>query len=373
MPNSKRKRKIRYAVVGLGHIAQIAVLPAFQHTENAELAAVVSSNPDKLRAAQDMYGVKNIYTYEQYDRCLQSGEIDAAYIAVPNDQHKEYAVRAAHAGIHVLCEKPMAVTSDDCMEMISACEQNNVKLMIGYRLHFEAANLKAIEIAQSGRLGDLRTFHSFFGFQVRPGNIRIQAARGGGAVYDIGIYCINAARYIFQDEPVEVFACHGESGDERFKEVDETTSAVLKFPKGRVATFTCSFNIPDIQRYTVIGTKGILTVEPAYDYALDLKHRLSIDGKVKEQTFSARDQFGPELTYFARCILTDSEPEPDGWEGLADLQIIEAVYKSGQCGMPVRLVPFQRNKDRANPSQVINKPAVEEPQLVHVEAPTLGS
>jgi predicted dehydrogenase len=367
----KRQKKIRYAVVGLGHIAQSAVLPAFQHVDNAELVALISGDPEKSRDLGERYETKT-YTYEEFDACLRRGEVDAVFIAAPNNLHCEYTVRAAHAGVHVLCEKPMAATRNDCEQMIEACEQNDVKLMVAYRLHFEAANLSAIEIAKSGRLGDLRAFQSFFAMQVRPGNIRLSAEHGGGSVHDIGIYCINAARYIFQDEPVEVIAYSSDGADERFQEVDEMTSAVLKFPNGRLATFTSTFNAPDLQQYTVVGTKGVLRVNPAYDYSADLKHYLTIDGQTEETVFPKRDQFAAELTYFADCVLSGTDPEPDGWEGMADVQIIEAIYKSAQCGSPVKLVPFQRNKKRADLSQEIARPPVEEPELIGVQAPIIG-
>jgi predicted dehydrogenase len=367
----KPRNKVRFAVAGLGHIAQSAVLPAFQNVENAELAALVSGDPEKNRTLGARYNAKT-YSYDQFDECVRSGDVDAVYIALPNDQHREYTVLAAHAGVHVLSEKPMAVTREDCEQMIEACEQNRVTLMIAYRLHFEAANLAAIDVAQSGRLGDLRAFNSFFSMQVRPGNIRVQPQHGGGTVYDIGIYCINAARYIFQDEPTEVIAYSSEGFDDRFRGVDEMTCAVLRFPHGRLATFTSSFNAPGVQQYTVTGTEGVLRVDPAYDYSVDLKHHLTIGGKTEETVFPKRDQFAGELTYFADCVLTGKEPEPDGWEGLADVQIIESIYKSAQSGSPVRLVPFHRNKKRADLSQEIARPPVEEPELVRVQAPVMG-
>jgi glucose-fructose oxidoreductase len=315
--------------------------------------------------------VKHTASYDGLEECLKAAEIDAIYIALPNDMHRDFTVRSAHCGVHVLCEKPMAVTSSECAEMIDACTDNNVKLMIAYRLHFEAANLEAIEIAKSGRLGDLRLFDSVFAMQVRPGNIRVQKGHGGGSVYDIGIYCINAARYIFQDEPTEVFACEGTDGDGRFQEVDEMMSVILRFPHERLANFTCSFNGPGLQFYNVMGTRGNLRVEPAYDYAVDLKHRLRVGDEEEEQTFPKRDQFAAELTYFADCVLHRRDPEPDGWEGLQDVQLVEAIYKSAKSGMPVKVQAFHRDKPRACRSQEITKPPVDEPELVGVEAPTL--
>jgi glucose-fructose oxidoreductase len=371
MARAGDNHKIRYAVVGLGHIAQSAILPAFQNAKNAELKALVSGDAAKARVLAERYGSPTVWTYDQYEECLGSGEVDSVYIALPNDMHREFTIKSAHAGVHVLCEKPMAVTGEECAQMIDACAEKNVKLMIAYRLHFEEANLRAIEIAKSGKLGDLRLFNSVFSMQVRPGNIRVKREHGGGSVYDIGVYCINAARYIFQDEPSEVFAWEGTNGDARFQDVDEMMSVILRFSKERLATFTCSFNGPGVQYYTIMGTAGSLCVDPAYDYAVDLKHHLCTGGKTTTKTFAKRDQFGPELSYFADCILQNRDPEPDGWEGSQDVQIIEAIYKSAKCGMPVKVQAFQRNKDRANLSQEIRKPPVEEPELVGVQPPTL--
>src|SRR5262245_31511368 len=229
-PRSTQK-KIRYAVVGVGHIAQVAVLPAFKHARrNSELTALVSGDAKKREVLAQKYHVRNAASYDQYDNLLRSGDIDVVYIALPNNLHAEYAIRAAQAGIHVLCEKPMAVTAKECAAMILAARKHDVKLMIAYRLHFEEANLKAIQIVKSGKLGEPRVFNSVFGLDVKEGNIRIQADLGGGTLYDLGVYCINAARNLFQSEPEEVFAYSGTRNDRRFKEIDEMTSAVLRFP-----------------------------------------------------------------------------------------------------------------------------------------------
>jgi glucose-fructose oxidoreductase len=194
--NPARGEKVRYAVVGLGYISQIAVLPAFAHARgNSELTALVSGDPKKLQAMARKYRVKHTYSYEQYTECLDSGEIDAVYISLPNNMHRGYAESAAQAGIHVLCEKPMAFDENECENMISATEEASVKLMIAYRLHFEPANLHAIEVVNSAKIGEPRIFNSIFSQQVRVGNSRLQKDVGGGALYDMGIYCLNAARY----------------------------------------------------------------------------------------------------------------------------------------------------------------------------------
>jgi len=367
---NKKKKRIRYAVAGQGYIAQAAVLPAFENAaKNSELVALISDDPAKLARLARKYDVKHTYHYSEYDECLRSGDVDAVYIALPNHMHQEYTIRAAEARIHVLCEKPMALTVGECQSMIQACRENRAKLMIAYRLHFEKSNLKAIELAQSGKLGDLRIFNSVFTMQVKAGNSRLQSALGGGTLYDIGIYCINAARYLFQDEPVKVFANRASSDDARFSEVEEMVSANLMFPRDRLATFVCSFGASDMSTYQIVGTRGDLVVNNAYEYSSPMTHTLRIKGKEKRRTFAKRDQFAPELIYFSECILEDKEPEPSGAEGKADIHVINGLYRSAENQSPVALNEFEK-VSRPTPNQEITRPAVKKPSLYHAEAPS---
>jgi glucose-fructose oxidoreductase len=363
------RKQVRYAVVGLGHIAQVAVLPAFGNARrNSRLAALVSGDPVKLEELGAKYCVDKRYSYERYDEMLKSGEVDAVYIATPNSLHAEYAIRAAQAGLHVLVEKPMAATEEQCERMADAARTAGVKLMVAYRLHFERANLEAIEVARSGRIGEPRIFTSTFTMQVVPGNIRLQRALGGGTLYDIGIYCINAARGLFGDEPVEARAmAAGNVGD-----VEETLCAVLRFPGERCAAFTCSFGAADVSEYRITGTKGDLVVEPAYEYAMALQHRLTISGERKERRFAKRDQFAPELLYFSDCVLKNHAPEPGPEEGLADIRVIRALYRSAQSGQPVELGPYEK-RERPGLEQEIRRPPIDKPRTVHTQAPSGGS
>jgi predicted dehydrogenase len=362
-------KKIRYAVVGLGHIAQAAVLPAFAHaSKNSELVALVSGDPVKRREVSRKYDIPVVYSYDQYDKCLASGKVDAVYIALPNNLHCDYTVRAARAGVHVLCEKPMALSEQECRKMITEAEKHRVKLMIAYRLHFEEANLKAMELVRSEKLGEPRLFSSVFTFQVQDKNIRIERELGGGTLYDIGVYCINAARYLFKEEPIEVAAFSVGATDKRFQEVDETTTALMRFPKDRLAVFSSSFGVSDVSMYELFGTKGSVRVEPAYEYVGELGLRLKVNGKEQQRRFSARDQFAPELLYFSDCVLNDKNPEPDGMEGLLDVRVIEALYRSARSRRPVKLKPMRRTR-RPSLSQEIRRPPVKEPSLVRVESP----
>lgn len=363
------RRKVRYAVVGLGHISQVAVLPAFRNAPNSELFALVSGDEEKLDKVGKKYSLEHLYSYEDYSRALSN--VDAVYLALPNHLHREYAVRAAAAGVHVLCEKPMAVTCEDCKAMIEAANQNHAKLMIAYRLHFEAGNLEAIRLAKSGKLGEVRFFSSEFAQQVADNNVRVSepVARGGGPVYDMGVYCINAARYLFGAEPTHVSAVTANNGDKRFHRVEEMASVVMRFPKERLASFTCSFGAADIGRYSLIGTKGVLRFDPAYEYAMPLRQQVTRHEKTKTKTFPKRDQFAAELVYFSDCILKDKEPEPSGLEGLADVQIVEAIYESARTRKPVR-VPELPAKRRPGMSQEIHRPAHGKPEVIQAKPPS---
>jgi predicted dehydrogenase len=363
---SKRK-KIRYAVIGLGHIAQAAMLPAFKHARrNSELTALVSGDAKKLQLLAQKYHVRHAVSYHQYDDLLRSDDIDAVYIALPNSLHAEYSIRAAQAGIHVLCEKPMAVTTKECAAMIRAARKSHTKLMIAYRLHFEEANLKAVEIMKSGKIGAPRFFNSLFSLQVKERNIRTQEDLGGGTLYDLGIYCINASRYLFQAEPEEVFAYSANNGERRFREIDEMTGAVLRFPDDRIATFISSFGAADAASYEIVGTKGRLRVDPAYEYVMALRHQLTVGDKTFSRTFAKRDQFAPELLYFSDCIIKNREPEPSGSDGLADVRVIESLYRSAAIGKSIKLA-IKAPRKRPTLKQQIWRPPVGKAKFVHAD------
>jgi glucose-fructose oxidoreductase len=359
-------KAVRYAIVGLGHIAQVAVLPAFAHARrNSRLTALISDDRTKLDQLSKKYRIKTKGPYAEYERCLE--DVDAVYIALPNSMHAEYTIRAARAGVHVLCEKPMAVTSDECRQMIAECRKHRVKLMIAYRLHFEEINLKAIDLVRRGRIGEPKYFNSAFSMRVRPGNIRTKRDLGGGTLYDIGVYCINAARYLFRSEPTHVMALSVNSGADKLSEIDESTGALLRFEGERVAAFVTSFNASDVAAYRIVGTKGDLSVNPAYEYADGLAYELTVDGKTTRKRIGRRDQFAPELLYFSDCIIKDREPEPSGHEGLQDVRVVEALYRSADAGGAIWIPPLKRSK-RPNRTQRIVRPAVKKPRLVKVKS-----
>jgi predicted dehydrogenase len=360
---------VRYAVVGLGHIAQVAVLPAFKNARrNSRLTALVTDDRTKARQLGLKYAVEEVYDYDNFEACLST--VDAAYIALPNSLHAPFAIQAARAGVHVLCEKPLGVTVNECRKMINACRTNRVKLMVAYRLHFDQATLEVVDLVRKGRIGTPKFFNSSFAMTVRQGNIRTKPEMGGGTLPDIGIYCINAARAIFQSEPTSVMAVSVNSGAARTKRIDESTGALLRFDDERLAAFVTSFNAADVGSYTVVGTKGSIHVEPAYEYAEGLAYTITIGEKKKRVRRPKRDQFAPELLYFSDCILRNREPEPSGIEGLQDVQVIEALYRSARTGKAVA-IPRIRMDKRPTKKQIIRRPAVKEPATVNAQSATV--
>lgn len=359
-------RRVRYAVVGLGHIAQVAVLPAFRHARrNSELAAFVSDDERKVAALRRRHGAVAWFDYEEYDALLASGSIDAVYIALPNDMHHEYASRAMRAGVHVLCEKPLTPTSAEARDLVKTAQRQRVKLMTAYRLHFERATLEVLDAVRRGRIGEPRIFDAVFTMQVRDrANIRLSGEHAGGPLNDIGIYCLNAARAMFGAEPEQV-ACFTESGsDPRFREVEETAAVVLRFPGHRLATFTCSFGAGDVSQYRVVGTKGDVCVEPAFEYAEGLAYRITVGTRKTNHRVAKRDQFAPELLAFSDWVLGGRAPSTTGEEGLADVRVLEALHRSAaRRGAPVTL-PRPPRVRRPTAKQRVDRPAVAKPKTV---------
>lgn len=362
-------KKVRYALIGLGHIAQTAVIPGFDQTTNSELAALVSGDDTKLRTLKKKHPQTRTFHYDELEECLQDPAIDAVYIALPNDMHRDCAIQAARAGKHILCEKPLALHARDARDMVRAANHHKVKLMTAYRLHFEPANLASLALIRSGRLGDPRYFSSTFSYQLTDrDNIRLQFERGGGPVYDIGIYCINAARMLMEDEPTEVSAFLARSKDARFDEVEETAAVMLRFPGGRLASFVVSFGADTASRYEFVCTKGRVILDPAYEYSEGLQQTVTIDGRKETKHFPHVGQFGGEIEAFSHAILNHRAIEPSGEEGVADARVIDAIMESASSGRAVRLNPTPKTQ-RPTLRQEKRKPAVAEPEPVHADAP----
>jgi predicted dehydrogenase len=360
---------IRFAVVGLGNFAQTAILPAFAHAQDkAVLAALVTGDVEKAAKLSRKYKAP-AHSYDDYEGLLASGNIDAVYIAVPNSEHRTYVEPAARAGVHVLCEKPLAYSVEDARAIVQVCLKHKVHLMTAYRLHFEEGNLAAIKAVQSGKIGEPRLFTSVHTMQVEPDNIRVDLSLGGGPLEDIGIYCLNAARYIFKAEPEEVTAFAVRGKDRRFKEVPEAVSATLRFPKDRLATFLCGFGETKISEYRVIGTAGVLKMDPAFTWHGDIEQTISHKEKARTTSFKHRDQVAAEIVYFADCIRENKQPEPSGHEGLLDVRIIDALRRSYLGHRSVKLRPLSKQK-RPRPSQSIKRRAGKKPRPIKAPPPS---
>jgi len=331
-------KQIGYAVIGLGDIAQKAVLPAFARAaENSRLVAVMSGDRAKAQALGKEFRAA-AYHYEELRQCLSRDDVNVAYIALPNSMHCDYTVEAARAGVHVLCEKPMAITADECRRMVRTCQTNRVKLMIAYRLHFHPAHLKSLELVRAGHIGPLKTFSSDFTIKVEDSDdIRLQRKLGGGTVYDLGVYCINMARVLFAAEPAQVMAMTARSSRRYGGDVDESAVALIRFPDERLAHFHTSFGEERTATFTLLGEDGFIRLTNAYRYTEPMTMEIARGDEHETLAFERTDQFAGEIAYFSQCILEDRQPEPSGLEGLQDVRIVEAIYRSARDGRPVTL------------------------------------
>jgi predicted dehydrogenase len=361
------KKKIRYGFVALGDITQEAMLPGVEHTGNSTIAALVTGDPVKAGRLAERYGVESTYSYEQFPALLASGNVDALYIATPNWRHAEFVLPALAAGIHVLVEKPLEIDSARCRQILEAQRASKAKLMVAYRLHFEPGSVAALERVRNGELGTVHLFTSTFAQMVDPANHRAKT-EAAGPVLDMGPYPVNAARNLFGSEPVEVSAFGARHPESGLGDFDDTLTAMLRFPEGRLAQFTISYYGSAIDSYTVVGTKGTLHVEPGYTYGKSLEHFLRLDGKENKTSYKNTDQFGGELKYFSQCILHNIDPEPDAEEGLADVRVLEAIDRALKTGEVQKLPPFARSK-HIDPDQVVRLGAVRPPEPVHAGAP----
>ena len=369
----ERSKKVRYAVVALGDIAQEAMLPGVEHTGNSEVVAFVTSDPVKADRVGKQYGVSAIFDYDRYDELLRSGTIDAVYVATPNWQHADYAIPALKAGIHVLVEKPFEVSTAKCTEIIAAARASTGKLMVAYRLHFEPSTLSLIETIRSGDLGDVHFFTCTFAQMLDPENQRAKNGDLAGPVMDMGPYPVNAARYVFGAEPTTVVSATGTRHPEAaFGDFDDTVAVTLRFPGGRLATFTISYYGNAVDSYYVVGTKGYVFMNPGFLYGLPLEQVVALGQDKHHKSFKNTDHFGGELQYFSECILTDTDPEPDAEEGFADVRVLEGILEALETGRSVDLAPFERRKRIDPTAQNRTLAAQKSKELVNVSNPGQG-
>lgn len=334
-------KKLGWAIVGLGSLAINQILPAFAKCEKSKVVAFVSGHPDKANKLALRYGVnpKNIYNYQNYDSIKDNPEVDIIYIVLPNGMHAEYTVRGLQAGKHVLCEKPMANTPADCQQMIDAGRKANRKLMVAYRCHYEPYNQEAIRIARSSELGATQMILADAGFAIGdPKQWRLnKQLAGGGSMMDIGIYALNAARYLTGEEPTEVNAMmFTNRNDPRFKEVEENVTFQLRFPSGILANCSSSYGYFHQSHYRVMGTDARLECDP-FSWYTGLRMWIERGNDIDWKDLPVVDHFAAEMDHMSDCVTQNKEPLTPGEEGLRDLKIISAVYESAQSRRPVNL------------------------------------
>jgi predicted dehydrogenase len=338
-------RRMGYAVVGLGHLSLEEILPALSSCKKSKLAALVSGSPEKMKKVAAQYGVKaeNCYSYETFDQIRNNPEVHVIYIVLPNGLHKEYVIRAAKTGKHILCEKPMANTAEECREMIAACEKAKVKLMIAYRIQYQPHNRKLREMVQSKTFGAPKLIEACNSqSSANPAHWRHKKAlAGGGALPDIGLYCLNTNRFVLGEEPTEVFAYqYSTPGNPLFTEVEELMSWQMRFPSGVVASCTTDYNVHESRRYRVMCEKGWLNMDKAYAYHGQKLSTAKAEGKMELQQeigLAETDQFAVEMDHFSECVMENKRPFTPGEEGLQDHIIMEAIYQSAREGKPVKI------------------------------------
>ncbi len=331
--------RLRYCIVGLGRISMDHFMPGCKISQKSQVTAFVSGHRDKADKLAADYNVpaKNIYSYENYDEIANNKDIDAVYIALPNSMHAEYTIRAANAGKHVLCEKPMATSVKDSQAMVDACKAANKKLMIAYRCQYEPVNLHAIQLIRDGSLGTIQAIESANGFIEKLGEWRLnKKLAGGGPLMDVGIYSLNACRYLTGEEPMHLEGyCTVIDKDGRFREVEENCGWTMRFPSGIVASCNTTYGAQMEGYFRVHGTKGSLHMEPAFSYeGIHLKANLKGQPPIDEPaSYKDPQQFAVEADYFADCVSGDKEPKSDGEEGLRDMKYMAEIYKSAGRSM----------------------------------------
>lgn len=336
-------RKLGYAMVGLGYYATRMIMPRFADCKHARLAALVSGTPAKLGQFGDEYKIpaRSRYSYASFDSIRDNPDVDIVYVVLPNSMHAEYTIRAARAGKHVMCEKPMAVSSAECLAMIAACRQAGKKLMIGYRSQLEPHNLYAMRLARSGAVGKPGLVESEHGFPIGdPTQWRLKRAlSGGGSMMDIGIYSVQALRYMAGEEPVSVTAIEQtDRSDIRFREVEDRLAWTFQFPSGLLGQGFSSYSSGH-NHIRLTGDKGAIDLEPGTAYG---GHSLKVRIRDKEEKVTPprtadANQFSAQLDHLAQSIITGRAPIAGGEEGLRDLRIIEAIYRSAKEGRTVRV------------------------------------
>lgn len=353
-PLSPEKR-IGFAVVGLGIFALDYILPALSQCSFAKLAAVMTSDPEGkgIRVAKE-YGLRedSVYGYEEWDRLKLNKDVQVVYIVTPNHLHKKQVVEAARIGKHILCEKAMALNSIQALEMIEACELAGVKFMMGYRLHFEPHHLFLKDIIREGQLGVIKMIEAHHG-QIQDHNNQWRHSMtyaGGGSLWGIGIYCLNFARFVTGQDPIDVSGhMWSPSNDDRFKEVEANVVWQMRFPSGVIAKLSSSYDSYSSAPARIYFEKGVVDIDPAFSYwgiKMQVRHVNPHDTEhsiIKQYHLGQVNQFAAEMDHMAECILTDANPRTNGIDGLKDILIMEAIYRSAKENRSITL-NYEREK-----------------------------
>ncbi len=344
-------KRLGFAVVGLGHLSLEQILPAFAQTKRCKPTALVSGDPAKMKQIAQQYGIaeKNLYNYQNYDALRDNPEVDIIYIVLPNSLHAEYTVRGAQAGKHILCEKPMANSVKECKQMIDACNAANRKLMIAYRIQYEPHNRMMMQMTRNRELGAVKLIEMVNG-QNQGGDLNQwrlkKALAGGGALPDVGIYCLNTARFLTGKEPIEIQASqYSAPGDPRFREVEEAVNWTMRFPGGIQVNAATSYGFHESRRYRVLGSDAWAEMSPAFPYKglrmmVGRKSPTNPQAEIKEERIlDEKNQFALEMDHIVECVQENKRPFTPGEEGLQDMRLIAQIYESAQSGKRIVLPP----------------------------------
>lgn len=339
-----RERRVGFALVGLGRLSVQELIPAFRVSKKTSLVALVSGDPSKAQklAAENGINPDAIYDYDNFGRIRENRAVQVVYVVLPNSMHAEYTVRAARAGKHVLCEKPMEVSVTKCEQMISECRHAKVKLMIAYRIQYEPMNRTMQGLVREKRFGEVKYIESANLLKVEQMGWRLNKdLSGSGPMGDLGIYCINTIRFLLGQEPLEIFAQTLRPADDpRFKHVDATITWQMRFPNGLLANCACSFDAHHTQSYRVVADTGTFGMDPSFSYR-GLKMFCQPNEPPLPQ-IPQTNQFANELDHMADCVVNDREPYTPGEEGLQDQRVIEAIFESARRGKVVKLAKIEK-------------------------------
>ncbi|MBR0558834.1 Gfo/Idh/MocA family protein [Neokomagataea anthophila] len=345
-PLPEGKRTFGYAIVGLGKYALNQILPAFAECQHARLEALVSGDRNKALKVAQQYNLNedSIYSYENFDNIIHNPKIDAVYIILPNALHADFTIRAFRAGKHVMCEKPMATTIEDAQRMIDAGKRANKQLMIGYRCHYDPLNRQAVSVIRNGRLGTPKILTTdntdILDFQDPSAQWRVtKALSGGGSLMDIGIYGINASRYLLNEDPIEVMAMTVPPKNPNFGDVEDRITWLMRYRSGAMVHGSSSFSTAATTRFGLQGDKANLTMDPATGY---YGNRVELHETDETEVWTPRmftipqlNQFSAQLDHLPEAIQKKAPITSTGEEGLQDLKIIQAIYKAAETQKPV--------------------------------------